>query len=123
MESHEITACKMKDHSIKHLLIKYPQPKNMDECSVPKEYPSTPDYKKAQFAPLPAMAKGKVDANECTGVAEIPTRPAHGSPKSCKCDRLTLNGPYSPGPLVSPKRGAGAGVEIGMLRGGGDSLN
>ena len=28
----------------------------------------------------------------------------------------------SPSALVSPKRGAGAGVGVGMLRGGGDSL-
>merc|ERR1719272_729694 len=100
VEQHEVKKCKMTDHSIKHLIIKYPQPKDMDECSVPREYPSTPDYKKAQFAPLPAMAKGKVDANECTGVAEIATKPASGSPKTCKCARVTLNGPYSPGPVV-----------------------
>jgi len=63
-------------------------------------YPNTAAYKLAEFAPLPALAKGKREAMECTGLAEISTSPRPGSPKTCKCARVTLNGPYSAGPLV-----------------------
>jgi len=100
VEQSEITACKEKTHSTTHLNIKYPTVKDMDKCEVPKLYPTTAEYKKAEFAPLPAVAKGKEDANECTGVAEISTTPASGSPGTCKCERVTLNGPFSPGPIV-----------------------
>merc|ERR1712178_587919 len=41
-----------------------------------------------------------MDANPCTGVAMISTDPAAGSPKSCKCRRVTLNGPYDAGSMV-----------------------
>ena len=39
-------------------------------------------------------------------------------------DKRATHVPHScpPSSLVSPKRGAGAGVGVGMLRGGGDSL-
>ena len=100
VESAEITKCKNGNHSTTHLIIKYPTIKDMDKCEVPKLYPSTAEYKKTEFAPLPALAKGKSDANECTGVAEISTKPATGSPSTCKCERVTMNGPYSPGPMV-----------------------
>jgi len=100
VEQAEITQCKEATHSVAHLVIKYPNIPEMDRCEVPKEYPTTADYKKAQFAPLPALAKGKEGANECTGVAEISTKPAPGSPRTCKCERVTMNGPYSPGPMV-----------------------
>jgi len=100
VEQKEITACKQQTHSIEWLKIKYPKVAEMDKCEVPRVYPSTPDYKKAEFAPLPPLAKGKIDANECTGVQEVSTKPAKGSPTSCKCERATMNGPYSPGPMV-----------------------
>jgi uncharacterized protein YfbU (UPF0304 family) len=100
VETAEITKCKEQTHSTKHLDIKYPILIKLVVCSVPKEYPITPEYKKAQFAPLPALAKGKEDANECTGLMSIPTVPKAGSPASCKCERMTLNGPFSPGPVV-----------------------
>jgi len=100
MTNAEVQACKAKVYSIDHLKIKYPSQHKREVCSVPKLYPTTAAYKRAEFAPLPTMAKGKADANECTGVLEISTTPAAGSPASCKCDRLTLNGPYSPGPVV-----------------------
>merc|ERR1719265_2083809 len=72
----------------------------MELCEVPKEYPYTAEYKKKQFAGLPASAKGRDDANECSGVAAISTQPAKGSPNTCKCDRVTMNGAYGSGPLV-----------------------
>merc|ERR1719224_378908 len=84
VESAEITKCKNGNHTTTHLNIKYPTNKDMDKCEVPKLYPSTAEYKKTEFAPLPALAKGKTDANECTGVAEISTKPATGSPRTCK---------------------------------------
>merc|ERR1719498_1684779 len=93
----EITKCKNEEHGTKHLIIQYPKNKKMDRCEVPKEYPTTAEYKKAEFASLPSLAKGKEDANECTGVQEISTRPAAGSPKTCKCERITMNGPYAAG--------------------------
>jgi len=100
VEQSEIVQCKEKTHDVSHLVIKYPNVRDMDKCEVPKLYPTTAEYKKAEFAPLPAVAKGKEDANECTGVAEISTSPAKGSPGTCKCERVTLNGPFSPGPIV-----------------------
>jgi len=100
VEAAEITKCKNGVHNTTHLIIKYPVIKVQDKCEVPKTYPSTAEYKTAEFAPLPALAKGKTDANECTGVAEISTMPASGSPSTCKCERITMNGPYSPGPVV-----------------------
>jgi len=96
----EVDACKKKIHDVGHLVIKYPQVPDLETCSVPDRYPTTAQYKLTEFAPLPAMAKGRTDANECTGVVEISITPNKKSPKTCKCERMTLNGPYSPGPLV-----------------------
>jgi len=97
----EVNTCKSLTHSTKHLNIVYPTiPSKADICQVPNRYPNTGAYKVAEFTPLPMFAKGKVDANECTGVAEVSEIPQAGSPKSCKCDRITMNGPYSPGPVV-----------------------
>lgn len=100
VSSEEIANCKKKSHRTDHLVIKYPNLPKLLKCEVPQLYPSTPAYKKANFAPLPALAKGREDAYECTGLAEISTTPAKGSPKTCKCRRVTMNGPYSPGPVV-----------------------
>merc|ERR1719491_567689 len=92
----EITLCKEKTHDTKQLDIKYPDvSKGMEKCTVPDRYPATPAYKKAEFAPLPTLAKGNPEANECVGVLEISTRPKDGSPPSCKCERVTLNGHFS----------------------------
>jgi len=97
---HEVLACKKKAHDTNHLIIKYPNMPEMHDCTVPMRFPATAEYKKAEFRPLPAMAKGKLGGNGCMGMAEINTRPNRGSPKTCKCKRVTLNGPYSPGPMV-----------------------
>jgi len=96
----EVKACKGKTFDTNHLIINYPKVPKLDLCTVPDLYPTTPAYKKAEFTPLPTLAKGKEDANECVGVLEISTKPKHGSPKKCKCKRITLNGPYSAGPMV-----------------------
>jgi len=96
----EVKACKDKTHDTSKLNIVYnPLPK-MSTCSVPDLYPSTPAYKKAEYAPLPALAKADPEANECYGILEINTTPKSGSPSTCKCERVTMNGPYSPGPIV-----------------------
>jgi len=100
VKASEVEACKKKVYDVGHLVIKYPQVPKLEVCKVPDAYPSTAKYKLVEFAPLPAMAKGRADANECTGVVEISIKPAKGSPKTCKCERVTLNGPFSPGPLV-----------------------
>jgi len=100
VKNKEIKACKNQVHDTSKFIIFYPPYNVLDACAVPNLYPSTPQYKLAEFAPLPAYAKGREDANECTGVIEINEVPAKGSPKGCKCERVTLNGPYSAGPLV-----------------------
>jgi len=100
VSNEEVVACKKAVHSTAHLVIKYPPMPILDKCTVPLDYPNTPSYKKVNFAPLPALAKGKQDAYQCTGLQEIATIPRAGSPKTCKCMRVTLNGPFSPGPLV-----------------------
>jgi len=99
VKNSEVDACKKKRYNTDHLIVKFPTAPPRDRCVVPDLYPSTPEYKQREFLPLPALAKGHVAA-ECIGVLEISTKPAKGSPKTCKCDRLTLNGPYSPGPMV-----------------------
>merc|ERR1719456_767669 len=100
VEKEELNTCREEKIDTGLLNVTYPELKEMHICEVPKEYPSTSEYKEAQFSTLPELAKGKVDANECTGVQEISTEPASGSPEECKCERITMNGPYSPGPLV-----------------------
>jgi len=95
----EVDTCKKITVNTNHLIIKYPKVPKLADCSVPKAYPATARYKKLEFVPLPALARGR-EPKECTGISEISTRPAAGSPKSCKCSRVTLNGPYSPGPMV-----------------------
>merc|ERR1719284_727234 len=95
----EVDACKKKTVSTTHLNIKYPKVPPLVKCLVPQLYPSTGTYKKAEFHPLPLLAKGK-ESVECSGVAEISLKPSSGSPKPCKCKRVTLNGPYAAGPMV-----------------------
>jgi len=102
----DILACKAKTHYTNNsklgvdLVIKYPGYPDLVPCVVPLLYPNTAEYKAAEFTPLPTLAKGKFGANECTGVREVSTTPATGSPASCKCERVTMNGPYSPGAVV-----------------------
>jgi hypothetical protein len=99
----EVQKCKATSHSTDHLTIKWPVTPALVTCSVPNLYPSTPQYKLKEFAVLPALARGKEEANECTGVIEINTKPSilpANRPERCKCERVTLNGPYSAGPLV-----------------------
>jgi len=100
IKNSEIEECRKTTHTTDHLTIKYPEVPELVSCSVPNLYPSTPEYKLKEFAVLPALARGKEEANECTGVVEINTVPAKGSPDTCKCERVTLNGPYSAGPIV-----------------------
>jgi hypothetical protein len=102
----DILTCKNKTHWTNNsklgvdLVIKYPGYPDLKACVVPLLYPNTAEYKAAEFTPLPTLAKGKFGANECTGVREVSTTPATGSPASCKCERVTMNGPYSPGAVV-----------------------
>jgi len=100
VDQSEIDECRAKSHSVDEVTVTVPAIGELEVCEVPRLYPTTGEYKKAEFAPLPAVAKGKGDANECTGVMEISTRPSGDSPETCECTRVTLNGPYSPGPMV-----------------------
>merc|ERR1719456_680747 len=99
VEDSEIANCKEVDADTGHLNIAYPTIVQLELCEVPKEYPATAEYKEQQFTPLPALAKGKQDY-ECTGIQEISTVPNEGSPDTCMCERLTMNGPFSAGALV-----------------------
>jgi hypothetical protein len=99
----EVDSCKKKKHSTEFFKVKYPEVPTLIKCAIPTLYPSTGAYKRAEFAPLPFLAKGK-QSQECQGVVEIGTTPGKGSPKSCSCRRVTLNGHYTPGPLVKCTR-------------------
>jgi hypothetical protein len=95
----EVETCKGKTLNTDHLDIKYPDMPELVKCVVPTLYPATGAYKRAEFAPLPTLAKGR-DSAECSGMQEVETKPAPGSPNTCKCTRVALNGYYSAGPLV-----------------------
>jgi hypothetical protein len=100
MSNREVKACRDEDHDLDHLTIRYPIKSPLEACVIPDLYPATAAYKLAEFAGLPSLAKGKDDANTCSGVVPVPTKPMQPSPPNCTCERVTLNGPYSPGPLV-----------------------
>jgi len=95
----EIEACKKQAHTTSQLNIKYPKVPRRASCTISPLYPATGAYKRREFAPLPALAKGMPSAG-CSGIQVIATTPARGSPRACKCKRVTLNGPYSAGPMV-----------------------
>merc|ERR1719440_2504770 len=99
VEDKEVDACKKAGVKTGHLTIFYPRIPKMTDCIVTKLYASTGAYKRREFAPLPTLAKGQVSV-PCSGVEEIPTKPKKGSPKTCKCRRVTLEGHYRAGPLV-----------------------
>jgi hypothetical protein len=95
----EVEACRRRTHNTEHLEINYPGVPELVKCVVPTLYPATGAYKRVEFAPLPTLAKGR-DSSECSGMREVETKPAKGSPGACKCTRVALNGYYSAGPLV-----------------------
>lgn len=95
----EVDMCKRRVHSTSHLDILYHPVPPLVKCIVPTLYPTTGAYKRVEFAPLPSLAKGR-DSRECSGMQEVETKPAPGSPSTCKCTRVALNGYYSAGPLV-----------------------
>jgi hypothetical protein len=95
----EINTCKNRTVDTSSLIMKYYAVPRQEKCRIPLLFPSTGPYLRREFAPLPALAKGRVSA-ECNGMEEISTQPAKGSPRSCKCRQVTLNGPYSAGAMV-----------------------
>lgn len=98
----EVDACKNAKVNTDLFTIKPAPVHGLPECNAPHGadmYPSTGPYKKAQFSPLPVLAKGK-DPQRCSGIEEISLSPRKGSPKSCKCARVILNGAYSAGAMV-----------------------
>jgi len=99
VEASEIDACKHTGHDTSHLTVWYPPIPPRVKCTISKLYPSTGEYKMEEFGPLPTLAKGKISV-PCSGVEEIPTTPKKGSPPTCKCRRVTLEGHYRAGPLV-----------------------
>ena len=61
-------------------------------------------YKRAEFVPLPTLAKGK-ESVACSGMDVVSTTPMKGSPSGAKCERISLNGYYSAGALVKVTNG------------------
>jgi len=104
VKSSEIDACKDKKYDDSALIITYTALPKMTTCTVPDLWPVTVAYRKAELAPLPALAKSgavaNAEAHSCAGIMEISTLAKDGSPKSCKCKRITMNGVYTPGPIV-----------------------
>jgi len=99
--------CKNKTHSTSHLDIVYPGPNHptipevpdREDCTITNMFPNTDAYKLSEYDPLPAEAQGKVDANECSGLTEVSTTCATGSPADCKCEIVVATG-YSAGALL-----------------------
>merc|ERR1719453_2666554 len=102
MTDKEVDACKAQTVTTTHLIIRYPNLRPQEKCETTQLYPATGAYKRLEFAPLPTLAKGQPSV-PCSGVEEIATTPRKGSPKSCKCSRVTLEGHYHAGPLVMCK--------------------
>merc|ERR1719502_348938 len=113
VQTAEITACKKKvqcykkgckDYDASGLVIQYTPLPAMQSCTVPDKWPVTAAYRAAELAPLPALAKDgaikNAEAHKCAGIMEISTLAKNGSPKGCKCSRVTMNGVYTPGPVV-----------------------
>jgi len=100
----EVDTCKKASHSTKHLKLNYPKIPALTKCALPTLFPATGAYKRKEFAPLPVMAKG-VASPMCAGMDAVPTTPRAGSPKSAKCERVTLNGAYTAGALVKCTNG------------------
>lgn len=96
----EVNNCKSMAHDTSAFNIDYPTVGDLESCAVPNLYPATSAYKRLEFAPLPVLARGEADANECTGVEEVSTKPRSGSPDGCKCERMAVQGTYSAGPLI-----------------------
>jgi len=95
----EVEACKKKTVDTKLLNIKYPKVPPLQKCTVPSLYPSTGNYKRKEFHPLPTLAKGMQSAR-CSGMGQFSTKPRSGSPKGTKCSRVSLRGFYSAGALI-----------------------
>jgi len=100
----EVDVCKKQSHSTKLLNIKYPKLPPLVKCTRSTLYPSTGAWKRREVAPLPNLARGK-NAQECSGVNEMPTKPRRGSPKGCKGEQVSLVGHYSAGGLVKITNG------------------
>merc|ERR1740133_623636 len=100
----EVDTCKKAAHSTKHLKLNYPKIPPITLCHLPTLYPATGAYKRKEFKPLPNMAKG-LASSVCAGMETVPTTPRKGSPKSAKCERVSLNGYYSAGAPVKCTNG------------------
>jgi len=72
-----------------------------EACVADPLYPNTGTWKEMELDTLPENAQGKADANDCVAMLSIPTEPNPASkPAGCECKRVTLDGPFSPGPIV-----------------------
>jgi len=100
----EITACKKATHDTRYFILKFPPLAKLIPCTTPTLYPASGAYKRREFQPLPALAKG-MESAQCAGVGVVSTTPRKGSPKGTKCVRLALQGDYSAGALLKCTNG------------------
>jgi len=98
----EVTACKKRTIDTEPMNIVFPKVPALQTCVVSQLYPSTGKYKRTEFGPLPMLAKG-IESVPCSGMREVSTIPRAGSPKTCKCTRVSLNGVYSAHGMVACK--------------------
>merc|ERR1719502_2196611 len=100
----EVDTCKKMTVDTKLLNLKYPKIPPLKKCLIPNLFPATGDYKRREFLPLPAMAKG-LEPAPCAGMQAVPTKPRNGSPRGTKCYRVPMQGHYSPGALIKCMNG------------------
>ena len=77
----EITACKKATHDTRYFILKFPPLAKLIPCTTPTLYPASGAYKRREFQPLPALAKG-MESAQCAGVGVVSTTPRKGSPAS-----------------------------------------
>jgi len=100
----EVDTCKKRTVSTKFLTLKRPTIAPKKKCAIPTLYPATGAYKRAEFSPLPTLAKG-FEPPSCPGMDVVSTTPYKKSPRGTKCERVALNGVYSAGALVKCTNG------------------
>jgi len=104
----EIEWCRNQTYNVSHLDVPYPDEGNsgsaitypQSHCSYTQLYPSTPEWKTAEFGDLPENAKGRSDSYVCPGLTEVSLETEAVAGKNCSCEHVTLEGSFSPGDLI-----------------------
>jgi len=100
VEIDEINACKNETYTVDHLNIDYPGLPEFEPCTYGQLFPSTPEYKIAEFDPLPVLAKGKVGQYECGALKSVSLTPGGTTVHGCACTRVGVDSTWSAGALV-----------------------